>query len=149
MSCTVDGNFRKPYFQSTTSVNRQARRTQHQAAKNGLRRQTKNKHGYCNYLTQRSLEARTGNQVVWKVGYTRVCYRHFPIYFGYLKIALVQCRGEGHLVDRLHPSPPRRIPTTHRWPLRQETVQESANAHRRTTSRQVRYPKATRMMVDE
>ena len=41
-----------------------------------------------------------------------------------------QRRGQGHLPHRLHPNPPCRLPPPYRWPLREEAVQEGADAHR-------------------
>jgi hypothetical protein len=53
-----------------------------------------------------------------------------------------QCGSQGHLLDGLHPSPARGVPTPHRRPLRKEAVQKGTNAHRRASRRQVRRRRA-------
>jgi len=58
-------------------------------------------------------------------------------YGGRLNLWL-QNRNKRHLPPRLHSNPPRRLPPSHRWSLRQEAVQEGPNAHRRATGGQVR-----------
>lgn len=49
----------------------------------------------------------------------------------------VQCRGERHLFDGLHPSPACGLRSPHGWPLRQETIQEGSDANCRAISGQV------------